>query len=84
MFCADDAVAKTLGLQFVAGSDFDLKKFPTDSNAALLNESAVKHMGFKEPLGQIIKDMGTGLACGRCGKRFYYQLALSSHWSQCL
>ena len=57
-FCADDAVAKTLGLQLVAGRDFDLKTFPTDSNAALLNESAVKHMGFKEPLGQVIKDMG--------------------------
>ena len=57
-FCADDAVAKTLGLQLVAGRDLDLKTFPTDSNAALLNESAVKHMGFKEPLGQVIKDMG--------------------------
>lgn len=57
-FCADDAVAKTLGLQLVAGRDFDLQNFPTDSNAAILNESAVKHMGFKEPLGQVIKDMG--------------------------
>lgn len=58
VFCADDAVAKTLGLQVVSGRDLDLKTFPTDSNAALLNESAVKHMGFKQPLGQIIKDMG--------------------------
>jgi putative ABC transport system permease protein len=58
VFCADDAVVKTLGLQIVEGRDLDLKNFPTDSNAALLNESAVKHMGFKEPLGQVIKDMG--------------------------
>lgn len=57
-FCADDAVTKTLGLQLVSGRDLDLKNFPTDSNAALLNESAVKHMGFKQPLGQVIKDMG--------------------------
>jgi putative ABC transport system permease protein len=57
-FCADDAVVNTLGLELVAGRDIDLTKFPTDSNAALLNESAVKHMGFKEPIGQIIKDMG--------------------------
>lgn len=57
-FCADDAVTKTLGLQLVAGRDFDLSNFPTDSNAAILNESAVKHMGFKEPLGQVIRDMG--------------------------
>jgi ABC-type antimicrobial peptide transport system permease subunit len=58
VFCADDAVVNTLGLQLSAGRDFDLKKFPTDSTATLLNESAVKHMGFKEPLGQVIKDMG--------------------------
>ncbi len=57
-FCADNAVVKTLGLELVAGRDLDLEKFPTDSNAALLNESAVQRMGFKEPLGQVIKDMG--------------------------
>ncbi|MCD8540299.1 MAG: ABC transporter permease [Leadbetterella sp.] len=57
-FFADDAVTRTLGLQLTAGRDFDLDNFPADSNAALLNESAVKHMGFKEPVGQVIKDMG--------------------------
>ena len=57
-FCADDAFIKTTGLQLVEGRDFDLKNFPTDSSAALLNESAVKTMGFKQPIGQIIKDMG--------------------------
>lgn len=57
-FIADDGVVKTLGLQLVHGRDIDLHQFPTDSNAALLNESAVKVMKFKSPLGQIIKDMG--------------------------
>ncbi len=57
-YFADDAVAQTLGLQLLAGRDFDLRNFPADSSAALLNESAVKHMGFKEPIGQIITDMG--------------------------
>lgn len=57
-YFADDAVTQTLGLELVAGRDFDLANFPTDSGAALLNEAAVKHMGFKEPIGQIIKDMG--------------------------
>ncbi len=57
-FIADDAVTKTLGLQLTEGRDFDLANFPTDSNAALLNESAVKHMGFTNPIGQVIKDMG--------------------------
>jgi putative ABC transport system permease protein len=55
---ADDAVVKTLGLQLIEGRDLDLKNFPTDSTAALLNESAVKYMGLKQPLGQIIKNNG--------------------------
>ena len=36
------------------GRDIDPKRFPTDSTAALLNESAVKAMGFKNPIGQVI------------------------------
>jgi len=43
----------------VAGRDFDLKKFITDSSAMLLNESAVKHLGLKDPIGQTLKDNGT-------------------------
>ena len=57
-FIADDAFVRTTGLQLVAGRDFDLSQYPTDSSAGLLNESAVKLMGFKDPIGQIIKDMG--------------------------
>jgi putative ABC transport system permease protein len=57
-FCADDAIVKTAGLQLVQGRDIDLQQYPTDSTAAILNESAVKAMGFKEPIGQLIKDMG--------------------------
>ncbi|NCT73278.1 MAG: FtsX-like permease family protein [Chitinophagaceae bacterium] len=56
--CADNAIVKTIGLQLVQGRDFDLTTYPTDSNATILNESAVKLMGLKDPLGQIIKDMG--------------------------
>ncbi len=55
---ADDAMAKTMGLEILQGRDFDLSKYPTDSTAAIINESAVALMGFKEPLGQIIKDNG--------------------------
>jgi len=55
---ADDAVAKTFGLELIQGRDFDLMNYPTDSTAILLNESAVKHMGFNEPIGQIVKDNG--------------------------
>ena len=48
----------TAGLQFVAGRDFDLKKYPTDSTAMIINESALKVMKFKDPIGKIVKDNG--------------------------
>lgn len=57
-FNADDAITKTTGMEIIAGRDFDLSKYPTDSTAAIINESAVKLMNFKEPIGQIIKDQG--------------------------
>ena len=57
-FIADDAIAKTTGIELMEGRDFDLKKYPTDSTAAIINEAAVALMNFDEPLGQIIKDNG--------------------------
>ena len=58
-FCADEAIVKTVGFEIVEGRDFDLKKYPTDSTAVIINEAALKLMNFKEPIGQIIKDNGT-------------------------
>lgn len=55
-FCADEALATTAGMSFVTGRDFDLQKFPTDSNAMIINESAWKTMKFKDPIGQIVYD----------------------------
>ncbi|MEM1338805.1 MAG: ABC transporter permease [Bacteroidota bacterium] len=55
---SDGALVKTLNLELTLGRDMDLKKYPTDSTAVILNEAAVAHMGFKNPLGQIIKDNG--------------------------
>ncbi|QLG45708.1 ABC transporter permease [Costertonia aggregata] len=57
-FNADDAIAKTTGMEIIAGRDFDLDKYSTDSTAVILNESAVRLMKFEQPLGQIIKDNG--------------------------
>ncbi|HEX2606994.1 MAG TPA: ABC transporter permease [Flavisolibacter sp.] len=57
-FCADENIVRTAGFQLISGRDFNLKEYPTDSLGILLNESAVKAMGFKEPLGQLIKDNG--------------------------
>jgi putative ABC transport system permease protein len=57
-FSTDENLVGTAGLKLIDGRDMDLKKFPTDSTAALLNESAMKTMGFKNPIGQLITDNG--------------------------
>jgi len=53
---ADEALVSTAGLRLVQGRDMDLTKFPTDSTAMLLNEAAVKAMGFKDPVGQVVQE----------------------------
>jgi len=45
---------KTVGWEFIAGKDFSSKSI-TDSFGVILNESAAKYMGFKDPLGEIIR-----------------------------
>ncbi|MEO6288000.1 MAG: ABC transporter permease [Dyadobacter sp.] len=55
-FTEDEGLVKTAGLQLIAGRDMDLTKYPSDSGAMILNESAARVMGFKEPIGQIVKD----------------------------
>ena len=54
----DGGLGKTAGLQFVQGRDIDLQQYPTDSLAMILNESSLKIMKFKIPIGQIVKDNG--------------------------
>jgi putative ABC transport system permease protein len=54
----DGALGKTAGLTFIAGRDIDVEKYPTDSLAMILNESALKVMKFKNPIGQLVRDMG--------------------------
>lgn len=56
IFSADENLGATAGLEFVKGRDFNLKQFPSDSSAAILNESAAKAMGFKDPIGKVIKN----------------------------
>jgi ABC-type antimicrobial peptide transport system permease subunit len=55
----DEGLGKTAGLQFIQGRDFDLRQFPTDSTGLIINESALKVMKFKDPIGKIVKDNGT-------------------------
>ncbi|HJP62357.1 MAG TPA: ABC transporter permease [Mucilaginibacter sp.] len=45
---------KTVGWQIKQGRDFS-KEFLSDSSGLIVNEAAVKFMGLKNPIGQIIK-----------------------------
>lgn len=53
-FSSDANAVKNLGFTLVAGRDIDVYKFPTDSSAVVLNESAVKALKLERPLGSII------------------------------
>ena len=44
---------KTMNLKMAAGRDFS-KDFPTDSSGVIVNETAVKVMGLKDPVGREI------------------------------
>jgi putative ABC transport system permease protein len=45
---------KTIGWTITRGRDMS-RDFLTDSNAAILNEKAVRSIGFKDPIGQVVK-----------------------------
>ncbi|MDY7393880.1 ABC transporter permease [Aureibaculum sp. 2210JD6-5] len=46
---------KTLNWKIIEGRDFS-REFATDSNAVILNKTAVKYMGLTNPVGKFIKD----------------------------
>jgi ABC-type antimicrobial peptide transport system permease subunit len=45
---------KTIGWELTAGRDFSTE-FPSDSSKLILNQSAAKVMGFKDPVGELIQ-----------------------------
>ncbi len=45
---------RLVGWQFIAGRDFS-ETFATDSNKIIINETAARDMGFKDPIGQTVK-----------------------------
>lgn len=54
-FLTDKDLTKTMGIKLLAGRDIDINTYATDTAAILLNETAVKTMGFKEPVGQAVR-----------------------------
>lgn len=49
---------KTLGLKLIDGRGFS-REFATDSNAVILNKTAVEYMNLKNPVGEFLRDMDT-------------------------
>ena len=60
-FFTDREFTPTMGLRILAGRDIDIEKYPTDSTAILLTQTAVQSMGFKDPIGQIVRNEGRAL-----------------------
>ncbi len=52
-FYADQNYVPTLGMQMIAGRNFSID-FPTDSSAVIINETAAKLLGFKNPLNETL------------------------------
>jgi putative ABC transport system permease protein len=48
---------RTIGWQVIDGRDFS-RDFPTDSMGLVLNEAAVRQIGWKDPIGRIIQFRG--------------------------
>ena len=55
LFFTDTDWVKTVGTTIIEGRDIDIATFPTDSMAALLNETAVRLMGFDNPIGEEVE-----------------------------
>ncbi|PZP47627.1 MAG: ABC transporter permease [Pseudopedobacter saltans] len=53
-FSADADLIKTVGFKLIQGRDIDVYKYPTDSSAVVLNETAVKEMHLSNPIGATI------------------------------
>jgi putative ABC transport system permease protein len=53
----DHEFGKLVGWKFISGRDFS-KDLRSDSTAIIINETAAKHLGFENPIGEIIKQEG--------------------------
>ena len=51
---SDADFIKTMGVKLLEGRDIDIKNYPADSFSMLLNETAVKAMRLKHPVGQVV------------------------------
>jgi putative ABC transport system permease protein len=63
-FVVDHDFIETFGIELIAGRDFS-KRFPSDvEHAYILNESAVKEIGWESPIGKELEIMNRGPVIG--------------------
>src|SRR5581483_1025645 len=48
-----DDYGRTIGWTMIKGRDFS-REYPTDSNAIILNDTAARFIGFKDPIGKTV------------------------------
>lgn len=70
---SDADFVKTMGVHLLEGRDIDIKEYPSDSTAILLNEAAVKVMRFKNPVGEVVIDGDTRWTVVGVLKDFIYR-----------
>ena len=58
LYSADHDFSKTMNLTVLQGRNIDVEHYKTDSSAVLLNETAVKVMRLKDPIGRTIVGSG--------------------------
>jgi putative ABC transport system permease protein len=55
-FATTGDFVKTFGFKLVSGRDIDMAEYPSDSSAVLINQASAKIFGFKDPVGQVLKN----------------------------
>lgn len=56
-YLVDDNFVETMGIEIIQGRDFD-KQYGTNNQAIILNEAAVRFIGWENPIGQYIRYPG--------------------------
>jgi len=56
-YMVDDDFVETMGINILQGRDFD-EQYGTDNRAVILNEAAVKYIGWENPIGQYLRYPG--------------------------
>jgi putative ABC transport system permease protein len=69
---ADFNFPETIGLQMTAGRTFSSAN-PADSNAVIFNETAIRRMGLRDPLGKTVKLWGSPKTIVGVVKDFNYE-----------